>query len=430
MAQLSVAAELARYGPRRSGARRLSRDEAQAYCRALARAHYENFTVASWLLPRGLRPHFYAVYAYCRWADDLADETPTADDSLRLLDWWEDAARRAATRATPRHPGVRGARSRRFASSRFRASRFADLLIAFRQDQRVTRYETLDDVLGYCRNSANPVGRLVLVPGPLPRRAARAAVRLDLHRIATGEFLPGCGPRLGDGSRLSAAARRSTRPATATRCSRGASATTRFARRCASRSTGPRAICAPASRWSNWCRRSCALDVALFVGGGLSILQAIRRAGLRRVARAADGVALGQVAACSRAAGGDIANGGRQGGIGMNDALGSQLCALPADCPALGVELLLFVLAAAQAASGWRCARCMRFCGAPTTWATARRSRSSGARALTAWRESLGRALAGDFDDPLLPALADTVSVVLDSARVSDGGDRRRGDGS
>src|SRR5437016_5273612 len=90
MALFSVIAELARYGPQARGGARPSRSEALAYCRRLARTHYENFTVASWLLPRHLLPHFHAIYAYCRWADDLADETENSAESLRLLDWWHD----------------------------------------------------------------------------------------------------------------------------------------------------------------------------------------------------------------------------------------------------------------------------------------------------------------------------------------------------
>src|SRR5262245_16355826 len=80
--------ELAAYGPAAT-AGRPTLAEAEAYCRRLARTHYENFTVASWLLPAELRQHFCHVYAYCRWADDLADETTSPAESLRLLDWWE-----------------------------------------------------------------------------------------------------------------------------------------------------------------------------------------------------------------------------------------------------------------------------------------------------------------------------------------------------
>src|SRR5436853_7548905 len=81
--------DLAVYGPQAGTCRGPSLAEAQAYCQRLARTHYENFTVASWLLPRELRPHFASIYAYCRWSDDLADETAGGAASLQLLDWWE-----------------------------------------------------------------------------------------------------------------------------------------------------------------------------------------------------------------------------------------------------------------------------------------------------------------------------------------------------
>ncbi len=137
--------------------------QAQAYCRRLARTHYENFTVASWLLPRKLRQHFANIYAYCRWSDDLADETAGGAESLQLLDWWQsqldDCYRGIAT-----HP-VFVALQSTIDEFDIPIDPFRDLLIAFRQDQTQTRYETFDDLLGYCRNSANPVGRLVLYLG-------------------------------------------------------------------------------------------------------------------------------------------------------------------------------------------------------------------------------------------------------------------------
>src|SRR5438128_147755 len=86
------AVELARYGPQRAY-QPVSRSAAQAYCSRLARSHYENFTVASFLLPRPLLRHFHNVYAYCRWADDLADET-AGSQSLALLRWWRDELHR------------------------------------------------------------------------------------------------------------------------------------------------------------------------------------------------------------------------------------------------------------------------------------------------------------------------------------------------
>src|SRR5436309_14555031 len=80
-----------------------SLEEAQKYTRSLAKSHYENFTVASYLLPRGLRRHFYNVYAYCRWADDLADEVADPALALELLDWWLEELRLCYAE-TPRHP--------------------------------------------------------------------------------------------------------------------------------------------------------------------------------------------------------------------------------------------------------------------------------------------------------------------------------------
>ena len=70
------------------------RDRAQAYTRRLARSHYENFSVVSWLLPRRLHQHFYNVYAYCRWSDDIADEIPDRAQSLAALADWEIMLRR------------------------------------------------------------------------------------------------------------------------------------------------------------------------------------------------------------------------------------------------------------------------------------------------------------------------------------------------
>ncbi len=213
------AEELRKYGPG-SGDTAVSPGAARAYCAAVTRSHYENFTVASWLLPKALVPHFEAVYAYCRWADDLADETGGGEVALDLLGWWrrglldcyEEAGSDVATRfltcrrngsdtlgnvsphnthpvsvafrdsdvaarlptcpeagsdtlgnVSPHntHPVFVALREtiRTFAIP---AKPFLDLLVAFEQDQRVPKYDTFDQLLGYCRNSANPVGHLVL----------------------------------------------------------------------------------------------------------------------------------------------------------------------------------------------------------------------------------------------------------------------------
>jgi squalene synthase HpnC len=161
-----------------------SLEEAQQYCSRLAHSHYENFSVVTWFLPKRLHQHFYNVYAYCRISDDLGDEVGNTQQSLALLDAWE--AELNATYLSlveppdvrteeqilesvlvppnpnrPRHPVFVALREtiRKFDIPR---DPFANLLTAFRQDQTVTRYPTFDDLLGYCKNSANPVGHLVL----------------------------------------------------------------------------------------------------------------------------------------------------------------------------------------------------------------------------------------------------------------------------
>ncbi len=145
-----------------------SLDEARQYCKKLATSHYENFSVATWFLPKHLHQHFFNVYAYCRISDDLGDETGDTTVSLALLDRWQQeldatyvALAQGAAAETVRHPVFVALADtiRTFAIPRHE---FGDLLTAFRQDQTVVRYESFDELLGYCRNSANPVGHLVL----------------------------------------------------------------------------------------------------------------------------------------------------------------------------------------------------------------------------------------------------------------------------
>jgi squalene synthase HpnC len=152
-------AELARFGPQRTYAPP-SRAEAQVYCSRLARTHYENFTVASALLPRRLLRHFHTVYAYCRWADDLADESGGGAHALSLLRWWREELL-DCYRGRPHHP-VFVALQDTIYRFNIPPQLFLDLLSAFEQDQLIKRYDTFAQLLGYCRCSANPVGRLVL----------------------------------------------------------------------------------------------------------------------------------------------------------------------------------------------------------------------------------------------------------------------------
>jgi squalene synthase HpnC len=206
---MDLAAELARYGPA-ARYERPSAESARAYCRTLAESHYENFTVVSRLFPRHLHQHLCNVYAYCRWADDLADEA--GDDAPALLDWWEGQLDQLFDKQSPdQWSGCHGQGKSSLASPRpmvgaldrgvappthpvfialaetvrefdIRRQPLADLLVAFRRDQTQKRYETMSDLLTYCEHSANPVGRIVLALG-------RALDNENVHlsdRICTG----------------------------------------------------------------------------------------------------------------------------------------------------------------------------------------------------------------------------------------------------
>jgi squalene synthase HpnC len=135
-------------------------EEARTWCRRLAESHYENFHVASWFLPKALRPHFQSIYAYCRVSDDLGDEVGSTAQALALLDQWGHELDECYE-GRARHP-VFVALGETIRACSIPKEPFADLLTAFRQDQTVTRYASMNAVLGYCRYSANPVGRLVL----------------------------------------------------------------------------------------------------------------------------------------------------------------------------------------------------------------------------------------------------------------------------
>lgn len=130
--------------------------EAYAWCGRLARSHYENFTIASWLMPRAMRPHMHAIYAYARVADDFADE----EHDLAKLEQWERELEQAYS-GVPHHPVFVALADtvRRFDLPR---QPFLDLLTAFRADVNFQGFETMAELLEYCRCSANPVGRLVL----------------------------------------------------------------------------------------------------------------------------------------------------------------------------------------------------------------------------------------------------------------------------
>jgi squalene synthase HpnC len=133
---------------------------ARAFCRSLAAAHYENFTVATWLVPRRLRQHLANVYAFARWADDLADEAASPAAATGALAAWAEELD-ACFAGRPRHP-VTVALAETVAETRLPLEPFADLIDAFRQDQVKARYANRAEVGDYCRRSADPVGRIVL----------------------------------------------------------------------------------------------------------------------------------------------------------------------------------------------------------------------------------------------------------------------------
>jgi squalene synthase HpnC len=135
-------------------------EESLNYTRWLATHHYENFHVVSFLLPKRLHQDFYNVYAFCRWADDLGDEIGSPPESLRLLAWWRGELQ-AMYAGRARHP-VFVALMDTAARHQLPVEPFDDLIKAFEQDQTITRYRNFEEVLHYCRYSANPVGRLVL----------------------------------------------------------------------------------------------------------------------------------------------------------------------------------------------------------------------------------------------------------------------------
>lgn len=152
-----------RYGPEHCET--MSAADARAWCAQLARGHYENFSVLTGLVPPGLRDDFASVYAFCRWADDLGDEM--GERGSELLHWWRSELL-ACFDGRAQHPVFIALRPT-IERYQLPIEPFSDLISAFELDQTQTRYETWADLLNYCRLSANPVGRLVLMLFETPR---------------------------------------------------------------------------------------------------------------------------------------------------------------------------------------------------------------------------------------------------------------------
>src|SRR6478672_264317 len=162
-----------------------SLERAYAACVAMARAHYENFPVASWLLPAAMRPHVAAVYAFARVADDIADEgTAPAEDRLARLNAWQRRLHaavadygNASSAASHAHEDlIVVALAHSIRTLDLPLALFDDLMSAFGQDTMTTRYDSWDELFDYCRRSANPIGRLVLcIAGQRDERLERSS---------------------------------------------------------------------------------------------------------------------------------------------------------------------------------------------------------------------------------------------------------------
>jgi squalene synthase HpnC len=153
---------------------------AHGYCRAVAVGHYENFAVVSRLLPKELHQHFYNVYAFCRWSDDLGDEVEERELSLELLNWWRNELAKCYA-GESWHP-VFVALRETITEFDIPGEPFENLISAFEQDQVKTEYQSLAELKDYCRRSADPVGRIVLY---LFRQATPENFELSDH-VCTG----------------------------------------------------------------------------------------------------------------------------------------------------------------------------------------------------------------------------------------------------
>ena len=252
------------------GARDLA--DAYAYCTKLARSHYENFTIASWLMPRAIRRHIHAIYAYARIADDFADE----DRSLTKLDEWQRELELAYAGA-PRHPVMVAVAdtARRF---EIPPEPFLDLLKAFRSDVDFRGFETADELLGYTRYSANPVGHLVLyLFGFRDVERQRLA-----DQICTGlqlaNFWQDVGIDLAKG-RIYFPRRDMERHGLTAEDLRLGQVNAKFIRLMRDEVLWTREMLRAGAALSTSVGRGLRRDVLMFVGGGLAILRAIERVG-------------------------------------------------------------------------------------------------------------------------------------------------------
>jgi len=249
-----------------------SLDEAYAFCGKLAKSHYENFTVASWLMPRAMRKHMHAIYAYARIADDFADE----DHDLAKLDDWERELDLAYA-GTPRHQVFVALAD---TLTRFDIPRepFADLLVAFRSDVNFKGFDTLDDLLGYCRYSANPVGRLVLYLFGYRDAERQRLSDLICSGLQFANFWQDVAIDFANG-RVYFPRRDRERFGVSEDDLRAGAATPEFVALMGHEVGVARAMLAEGSALHKVVDRRLSRDLVMFAGGGLAILRAIERVG-------------------------------------------------------------------------------------------------------------------------------------------------------
>ena len=242
--------------------------EAYAWCGRLARSHHENFTIASWLMPSAMRPHMHAIYAYARIADDFAD----VDKSLGKLDEWERELDAAYTGA-PRHPVFIALADtvRHFDIPR---EPFADLLQASRSDLNFAGFETIDDLLGYARYSANPVGRLVLYLFGYRDRERQRLSDLVCSGLQLANFWQDVAIDYANG-RIYFPRRDLARFGVTADDLRDGRVTTGFTALMRHESEFARDLLVRGAELSNIVDRRLRRDVLMFAGGGLAILRAI-----------------------------------------------------------------------------------------------------------------------------------------------------------
>ena len=246
--------------------------DAYAYCARLAHSHYENFTIASFLMPRAMRPHMHAIYAYARIADDFADE----DHDPAKLDQWERELDLCYAGA-PRHPVfvALAATVRRFDIPR---EPFADLLRAFRSDLDFKGFETLEDLLGYARYSANPVGRLVLYLFGYRDAERQRLSDLVCSGLQLANFWQDIAIDLGKG-RIYLPRRDMARVGYSAADLQNAVVNHSFVELMRQQTGAPRAMLIEGAELHRKVDRRLSRDILMFAGGGLAILRAIESDG-------------------------------------------------------------------------------------------------------------------------------------------------------